>query len=162
VFIISSLPFPSLNKLSTLTSQPYFRFRAAQNLKIDHAFARRRNAYLTSLVRDLCYIVYQRELCFRDRRDLRVPMKGSCDTVIKQLRTNDKGWSCCLVVGVHKSPTVKNNLFKMRVHEPPRKALVNAVTSLRVPWSISYSGNNSRITVLFIKSLNFVLVHQTI
>ena len=35
-FIISSLPFPSLTKLSNLTSEPYFRFREVQNLKIDH------------------------------------------------------------------------------------------------------------------------------
>jgi hypothetical protein len=38
VFIISFLPFPSLDKLSNLTSQPYFRFREAQNLKIDHSY----------------------------------------------------------------------------------------------------------------------------
>jgi hypothetical protein len=38
VFIISSLPFPCLAKLSNLTSQPYFRFRAAQNLKIDQSY----------------------------------------------------------------------------------------------------------------------------
>jgi len=38
VFIISSLPFPSLAKLSNLTSQPYFRFRAVRNLKIDDSF----------------------------------------------------------------------------------------------------------------------------
>ena len=36
-FIISSLPFPSLAKLSNLTSEPYFRFREVQNLKIDHS-----------------------------------------------------------------------------------------------------------------------------
>jgi hypothetical protein len=37
VFIIPSLPFPSLAKLSNLTSQPYFRFRDVRNLKIDHS-----------------------------------------------------------------------------------------------------------------------------
>lgn len=56
VFIISSLPFPSLDKLSNLTSQPYFRFRATQNLKIDHSYCSQVENLFNVLSSELLFI----------------------------------------------------------------------------------------------------------